>query len=89
MRRHAHSTPAVNSSHKVGFVSDPWSLAPGKLRRSPQNREGSSVEPQSSAGPQPGASQRAEVGHPAQRCASRAIAGRGSRTRARGSAGLP
>lgn len=70
-----------------GLCLGPRPLAPGKQQRSSQKGEGRGGERQGQAGPQPGASQRAESGHPAPRSASRAIAGRGSRCRARGSAG--
>lgn len=88
-RRRAHSTPAANSPHKVGFVSAPCPLAPGKRQQSPQKGEGCGVESLGSAGSLRGASQRAESGHPAPRCVSRAITGRGSLSAARGSAGSP
>lgn len=87
--RRAHSTPAANSPHKVGFVFAPCPLAPGKLQQSPQKGEGCSVESLGSAGPLLGASQRAESRHPARRCVSRAIAGCGSLSGARGSVGSP
>lgn len=71
----------------MGFVSAPRPLAPGKQPRSSQKGEGPGGERPGPSGPQPGASQRADGGHSAPRCATRAIAGRGSRSGARGSAG--
>lgn len=86
-RRRAHSTPAANSPHKVGFVLVSCPLAPppraGAVEPPGKGAAGRrSGERPGPAGPQPGAYQRADAGHPAPRCASRAIAGRGSRSRA-------
>lgn len=39
-RRRAHSTPAANSPHKVGFVSGPRPLTPGKQQRNSQRGKG-------------------------------------------------
>lgn len=70
-----------------GLCLGPRPLAPGKQQLSSQKGEGRGGGRQGPAGPEPGASQRADSGHPAPRSASRAIAGRGSRSGAGGSAG--
>lgn len=75
-----------------GLCLGPLSLRPWETAAAPREGErarqgGEGWECQGPAGPQPGASQRADGGHLAPRCASRAIAGHGSRARAQGSAG--
>lgn len=68
-------------------LSRPPSPHPRETAAQLPEGEGRGGERQGPAGPQPGASQRADSGHSAPLSASRAIAGRGSRSRARGSAG--
>lgn len=85
---HARSQLPAQSGLCLG---PPVTPSPGSSNGAPRRGKGSagkrSGERQGPAGPQPGASQRADGGHLAPRCASRAIVGRGSRSRDRGSAG--
>ncbi|XP_024593567.1 uncharacterized protein LOC112394853, partial [Neophocaena asiaeorientalis asiaeorientalis] len=83
--------PQPTPRTKWALSRPPVPSPPGRSGGAPRRGKGAagkrSGERQGPVGTQPGASQRADGGHPAPTCASRAITGRGSRSRARGSAG--